>query len=142
MAEQSEDERQAASIQVAISNYVATASLAVLAGSVVLFTYVSQTFAPPWTFFAAITAGAVLLVASVFLGGRGSAEVAKEVGRGEWDSQRRIGEYNLQAALTLLGLVCVLVAAVVGTTAARRSSDLEQRVDRLAVEVQRLELHH
>jgi hypothetical protein len=130
-----EDVRQSANISVAISNYVATAALGVLAGSVVLFTYVSGAFALEAGFYLLIGAGVVSLVASIFVGGRGSAAVAKAVGRAEYHPNKKSQLYNWQAILTLLGLVLVLISAVAGVTVARLHSDADRRLAALEKEV-------
>jgi hypothetical protein len=126
-----EDVRQSANISVAISNYVATAALGVLAGSVVLFTYVSGAFALEAGFYWLIGAGVVSLVASIFVGGRGSAAVAKAVGRAEYHPNEKSESYNWQAILTLLGLVLVLISAVARVTVARLHSDADRRLGAL-----------
>jgi hypothetical protein len=130
-----EDVRQSASISVAISNYVATAALGVLAGAVVLFTYVSGTFAVEDVFYGLIGAGVLLLVASIFVGGRGSAAVAKAVGRKEYHPNKKSEWYNWQAILTLLGLLLVIASAVAGVTVSRLHSDNDQRIRTLEREV-------
>lgn len=79
-----ENQRQAAAIKASIGTYVATAALAALAGALALFTWISQTFAPPWTFylFMVLTAGA--LVASIYVGGRGQDWLVNEVAHDRW----------------------------------------------------------
>jgi hypothetical protein len=130
-----EDVRQSGTISVAISNYVATAALGVLAGAIVLFTYVSGTFTVEDRFYWLIGAGVVSLVASIFLGGRGSAAVAKAIGRKDYDPNKKSQLYNWQAILTLLGLLLVVVSAVAGVTVSRLHSDLDGRMRTLEKEV-------
>ena len=77
----SDDQRQAAAIKAAISTYVATAALAVLAGALALFTYIGQVFAPPWTFYLLMGSAAVVLVASIVIGGDGQDLLVARVAR-------------------------------------------------------------
>jgi hypothetical protein len=133
-----EDRRAAAAIVTGISNYVATAALAVLAGAVALFTFVTQFHKPGTAFYITIAAGAILLVAAIFVGGKGSQAVAESVGDETWDSSADVCEYDWQAILTLLGLVAVIAAVVIGVTAPERSDALAQRVLRLERQVTQL----
>jgi hypothetical protein len=130
-----EDVRQSGTTSVAISNYVATAALGVLAGAVVLFTYVSGTFAVGSLFYWLIGAGVLILVASIFLGGRGSDAVAKAIGRKEYNPNKNSELYNWQAILTLIGLLLVVASAVAGVTVSRLHSDLDARIGTLEKEV-------
>ena len=130
-----EDVRESASISVAISNYVATAALGVLAGAVVLFTYVSGAFAVEDVFYWLIGAGVLFLVASIFVGGRGSGAVAKAVGDKEYCPKKKNKWYNWQATLTLLGLFFVLASVIAGVTVSQRHSDLDKRLGTLEKEV-------
>jgi hypothetical protein len=130
-----EDVRQSGAISVSISNYVATAALGVLAGAVVLFTYVSGTFSVEDAFYWTSGAGVLLLVASIVVGGRGSAAVAKGIGREEYNPNKKSQWYRWQAILTLLGLLLVVVSAIAGVTASRLHSDLDARMKTLEREV-------
>lgn len=108
---------QAASIKVNISNYVGTAALAVLAGAVALFTYVKQNLSPGGAFSILVLLSVIALVVAIIAGGRGANSTAEKVAQGTWDQNTKTDAFNLQAILTLLGLILVLVAAAVGTTA-------------------------
>lgn len=81
----SESVRQAATIKDAISTYVATAALAVMAGALVIYTYVSSSFQESWLFHALIFIGLVRLVLSIFIGGRASGEVTDAVAVDIWN---------------------------------------------------------
>lgn len=111
-----DNERQAAAIKVSISNYVGTAALAMLAGAVALFTYVQQNFNPSAAFYVLILLSVIALVSSFFAGGKGANSTATAVAKGTWSHATKTNSYNVQAILTLAGLVLVLTAAAVGTT--------------------------
>ncbi len=114
-----ENERSQANMKVSISNYVGTATLAVIAGAVALYTFILQNYSPRWYFYVATIAGLVSLVASFIVGGRGANSVADRVGRAEWAAASKTWEFNAQAILTMLGLVLVIVAAFLGNAAPR-----------------------
>jgi len=111
-----DNQRQAATIKVSISNYVGTAALAMLAGAVALFTYIQQNFNPSVTFYVLMLLSVIALVASFFAGGKGANSTADAVAKGTWSDTTKTTAYNVQAILTLAGLVLVLAAAAVGTT--------------------------
>jgi hypothetical protein len=136
--ELTDDQRTAATIPAGISNYVASAALAVLAGATALFTYVSQQFDAPSTFDWAMGIGAGVLVLAIFLGGRGSATLTRQIADGTWDAEKKICTYNWQAILTLVGLVLVLVATVIGTTAEPSTDKTDHRLDKLERKVDKL----
>jgi len=110
---------QAAILKVGISNYVGTATLAVLAGGVALFTYIQQNFKVSGVFYGFTAAAGVLLIASFFVGGRGSAKTANELAKGTWKEDTKIEAFNWQAILTLLGTLALVVATAVGTSSHR-----------------------
>jgi hypothetical protein len=71
-----------------------------------LFTYVSQQFAAPTEFDVVMAIGALVLVASIVLGGGGSATLTVQIAKGCWKQptsrearrlvcgqSRRVGEY-------------------------------------------------
>ena len=116
----SDDQRQAAAIKATISTYVATAALAILAGTVALFTYISQTFAPPWTFYLFMLLTAVTLVAAIVIGGDGQDLLVARVAKGTWTNES-VWQFNAQAVLTLVALVFVIAGTAVGTTAGTSS---------------------
>jgi len=116
-----ENQRQAAAVKVGISNYVGTATLAVLAGGVALFTYFQQNFNVSDVFYGFTVGAAGLLVVSLFLGGRGASSLADKVAKGTWTGQKT-GEFNWQAILALAGTVALLVAVVLGTTSHRTTT--------------------
>lgn len=111
--------RQAAAIKVSISNYVGTATLAVMVGSVALYTYIQQNFRPSWVFYTLIAVSVLLLVLSFIFGGWGSNYTAGEVAKDSWTKDTRSAAFNTQAILTLAGLVFVLAAAGLGATEMR-----------------------
>lgn len=115
-----QDERQAAALKTSISSYVGTATLAVIGGGVALFTYIQQNFVPGGLFYLCIALGALLLVVSFILGGRGADATARALATGAWSTETSKSEFNGQAVFTLLGLIFVLGAAVLGATAPPR----------------------
>lgn len=112
-----ENGRQAAALRTSISSYVGTATLAVIGGGVALFTYIQQSFAPPGLFYVCMALGAGLLVISFILGGRGASSTAAALADGTWSIATSKPAFNWQAILTLLGLLAVMAAAGLGTTA-------------------------
>ena len=113
----SDDTRQYASLLISISNYVGTATLAILAGLVAIFTFVEQTSKPHWYFYLVVVLGVFCLVWSFIDGGRASSSVAKAVGDKTWqaNSKPNQGSFDRQATTTLMGLILVLAAATIGT---------------------------
>jgi hypothetical protein len=132
------DQRTAATIPAGISNYVASAALAVLAGATALFTYVSQQFDAPSVFDWVMGIGAGILVLAIFLGGVGSAQLTRQIAAGSWDSATQIKPYNWQAGLTLVGLLLVLGATVIGTSANPSTDRTDQRLEKLEHAVHKL----
>ena len=66
-------------------------------------------------------AAAVLLVASLFLGGKGASSMADKLAKGTWKGERT-GAFNWQAILALAGTVALLVATAVGTSSHRTTT--------------------
>jgi hypothetical protein len=114
-----ENERQAAALKAGISSYVGTATLAMLAGGVALFTYVQQNFNVSGVFYGFTAAAGVLLIASFVAGGKGANTTASELAKGTWKKGTNTPAFNVQAILTLLGTVALVVATVVGTSSHR-----------------------
>lgn len=134
-----ENKRQAGAISASISTYVATAALAVLAGAVALFTYVTQNYVAEDWFYGLLAAGVAALVVAIFLGGKGSAAVAQAVGSGDYEPGTTSDFFSCQAGLTLIGLLLILAATAVGVTDARQTSAVAREVEALKTRVSRLE---
>jgi hypothetical protein len=130
-----ENERQAATIKVTISNYVATAALGVTAGAAVLYTYISQNFVTPTIFHLLMVGAVAALVLSIVLGGAGSDTIADKVAHDEWRKTTHLSSFNWQAILTLLGLLLVLGATVIGVGSDRQQSNVDKQLDALSHEV-------
>ncbi|MGH8961919.1 MAG: hypothetical protein ACRDWT_12150 [Jatrophihabitantaceae bacterium] len=109
-----EDQRLAASLRVSISSYVGTASLAVLAGLVAVFTYYQQNFEPMVLFYVFISTATVAIVASIICGGKGAASVAKKVAQSTYDGSTETSEFNYQAILALVCVIAAIAAVVCG----------------------------
>ena len=125
-----EDQRLAAGLKVGISNHVASAALAVLGGGLGLFTYISQSFAPPSSFYALMGAAAAMLVASIWAGGDGAARTVSAIAGGSW-SDKSLPQFNWQALLTLLALIVLIVATAIGVSSAKVSAGTDRRVERV-----------
>lgn len=132
-----DDQRQAVGLKVGISNYVATAALAVLAGSLALFTYISQSFKPPVSFFVLMGLTAGMLVTAIFVGGLGADETVAEAASGTWRNQS-IWQFEAQAGLTLLALLLLIAATAVGASSPTQSTAAERRVQRVEQRATRL----
>lgn len=115
-----ENGRQAAGFKIGISNYVATATLAVLAGLVVLFTYIQQSFKTYLDFYICVASAVLSLVASLIFGGLGCDKVATKVLNNEPNTNLKVSFFDYQAKLALLGLIFVVAAAAFGTIHAVR----------------------
>jgi hypothetical protein len=135
-----DNERVAAGIKVGISNYVASASLAVLAGALALYTYLSQNFEPPWSFQALMITAALALVASIALGGDGADATVAKVASDAWHNDST-WQFNWQAILTLLALLLLIAATAVGATAPRATDEPPRELSRIAAELRRLADH-
>jgi hypothetical protein len=110
-----ENERQAALIKTSISSYVGTATLAVLAGAVALFTYIQQSLKPSIVFYFLILIAVIALIVSFILGGKGANATAKSLADGTWTKDSKTSAFNWQAVLTLVGVVFLIAATAVGT---------------------------
>jgi amino acid transporter len=127
-------------MKVGISNYVASAALAVIGGAAALYTYISQTFNPPTGFDLLMLAALACLVISIVLGGRGADDATAAVANDTWTMSSSGRAFELQAVLTLLGLILVLIATFVGAMSDRRESSVEARVERLEKQVRHLQV--
>jgi len=132
-----DDQRVAVGLKVGISNYVATASLAVLAGSLALYTYIAQNFSPSWLFYVLIGLGSLALVASIFLGGMGTDFSVAKAATGEWDNPD-MWQFDWQAVLTIVALVFVIAATARGTTSDRAPDGAAKSREHVAGELRRL----
>jgi hypothetical protein len=142
--ELSEEVRQAATMKVGISTYVATSALAVMAGTLVIYSFVASSFHESWLFHVLIFLGLLLLVLSVFIGGSESGRITDAIADGDWDPKdtkqgKFGGRFSQQAMLTLGGLVVVTLATITGVGSDAEKSRNDERVDDLIGEVQTLE---
>jgi hypothetical protein len=135
----SDGKLQAASMKVGISNYVASAALAVIGGAAALYTYISQTFDPPDAFWILMLAGLVSLVVSIFVGGLGADDATHAVATGNWTTNTSGNRFNYQSMLTLLGLILVLLATWIGASSDRRGSSVEDRLDKVEQQLKKIE---
>jgi hypothetical protein len=106
-----DNSRQAAALKVSISSYVGTATLALIAGGVALYTYVQQNFSPSIGFYLPMLLAVVALVISFVLGGKGANSTATELAKGTWTKDTKTKSFNWQAILVLIGLCLMLIAA-------------------------------
>jgi preprotein translocase subunit SecG len=127
-------------MKVGISNYVGGAALAVIGGAAALYTYISQTFDPSGLFDVLMLVALLCLVASIFLGGRGADATTVAVANETWTTRSAGNDFNLQALLTLLGLLLVLGATVLGAMSDRRESNVETQVKTLEKQVDHLQI--
>lgn len=125
-------------MKVGISNYVGGAALAVIGGAAALYTYISQTFNPSAGFDGLMLLALALLVLSIVLGGMGADDATAAVANDTWTMASSGNKFDLQATFTLLGLILVIVATVIGASSERRESSVEGRVDTLEREVRKL----
>jgi predicted MFS family arabinose efflux permease len=133
----SEGKRQAASMKVAISNYVASAALAVIGGAAALYTYISQTFEPPRAFWVLMVLGLACLVGSIVAGGLGADDATVAVADDTWTMNTSGGKFNGQAILTLVGLILVILATLIGASSDRRESSVEDRLEKIEQQIEK-----
>lgn len=129
-----ENQRQAATIRVGISNYVGTAALAVLAGEAAFFTFAQQVYALWWLFYGLVGLAALLIVLSMIAGGQGAASIAKKVADGTYSGEK-IPKFNKQAILTLLAMVIVIAAIPVALSASPRRTQQDNCAEMLSQEL-------
>jgi len=108
---------QAASIKVGISNYVGSATLAVIGGAIAVFTYVQANFSVTREFYVLFGAAVASSVLSLIVGGRAANTTAQAVAGKSWNDATSKSGYNFQAISSLLGLGLLVVATLIGTTA-------------------------
>jgi drug/metabolite transporter (DMT)-like permease len=114
-----ENQRQAAGLKASISNYVGTATLAVLAGGVGLFTYVQKNFNASDPFYILTACAGLLLIVSFIAGGKGQNTTAEQLADDNWTKDTVTHAFNVQACLTLAAAVLLVIATVVGTNSHR-----------------------
>ncbi|MDX6633971.1 MAG: hypothetical protein QOF06_174 [Solirubrobacterales bacterium] len=129
----SDQEMQAASIQVSISTHVASATLGALAGAIALFTYLSQTYDLTAGFYGFLALAGAAFVLSLVIGASGSSKVARLLITGTWTATSKIPMFSAQAFLALVGLVLLLIATAVALGSPQHESSLETRVQHLEV---------
>lgn len=140
----SEEVRQAATMKVGISTYVATSALAVMAGTLVIYTFVASSFHEPRLFHGLIFLGLLLLVLSIVIGGRESGRITDAIADEDWKPENTKrgyfgGPFSEQAILTLVGLVVVTAATITGVASDSEKSGTDKRIDDLIGQVQTLE---
>jgi hypothetical protein len=111
------EELEAASIKVGISNYVGSATLAVIGGAIAVFTYVQANFSVTPQFYWLFGAAVASSVLSLIVGGRAANTTAEAVATKSWKNATSKSMYNFQAISSLLGLGLLVVATLIGTTA-------------------------
>lgn len=134
-----EGQHRAASMKVGISNYVASAALAVIGGAAALYTYISQTFNPSMAFEALMMCGLISLVLSIVVGGAGADDATNAVADDTWGKNTSGGKFNTQAVLTLIGLILVIAATVIGASSDRHGSAIEDRLEKVEQRLVKLE---
>ena len=143
---QPEDRRAAATLATSVSGYVMTAALGIIGAQAAIVTFTLDKKEHLVWFFWVWGAGFVLLVASIFCGGKGMTEIYKQGYTGNWQTQTS-GRFQLQATLTLAAIPLTLgslflgdpkrepVRNVVATPPALSASDALLRVERLPLDV-------
>ena len=109
-----DDRRAAVEIKVSLSSYLISAALTVLGVQVALVTFILDKRDGLMAFGVLSCVGALLLVASMFLGGKGISEAYKQGFSGDWQMTSSQGQFSLQAVLALVGVCCVAFSAFLG----------------------------
>lgn len=122
-ADEKEDARQAASMAVGIASSVATAALAVLAVLGAIVTYVAANYADLTLFYVLAAITGIAMVAAVYIGIIGVAEITKNGYKGEWKPSTKSKLFNKQAFVALFGVVVLAATIVVGFTATTKPPD-------------------
>jgi hypothetical protein len=131
-----EDRRAAVEIKMSLSSYLISAALTVLGVQVALITFVLDKRESLLFFGVVSVAGALLLVASMFVGGKGITEAYKKGFAGNWQVTSTQGQFSLQAALALAGVFCVAWSAFLGRTQPDiKTSALEAEINNLKATV-------
>ena len=108
-----EDKRAAVNIETSLSSYLMTAALAVIGAEAAVLTFVLDKREKLGSFYFVSGLGFLLLVASIYHGGRGIMEVYKNGFAGKWGVQTSKRDFNRQAILSLLGVILVFASVVV-----------------------------
>jgi hypothetical protein len=115
MADQPEDQRNAATIYASLSSYVMTASLGVIAAQAALATFVLDKRDHLTGFYVCMIAGILANVVSIVFGGRGIAAIASGGFDGIWSLKPNGDSFNRQAIFCLLGMVLLLASLFAGS---------------------------
>jgi len=125
-----EDQRTAVAMQVSLSNSLVTAALTVLGAQAVIVTFVLDKRTDLSVFYAVSSVGAVMLVSSMVVGGKGIAEAYKSGFAGTWRSASS-GQFQFQTILALVGVFAVGVSTFCGTAQPPDSAILSTMLERL-----------
>ena len=120
------DLRQAASQAIGIAGAVSTAALAVLAIIGAILTYIASNYHDLAVFYIVIGIASLLMLAGVYLGIRGVAEITNNGYSGHWEPWTKSHLFDKQALCALCGFVALGVALPLGFTATRNSSALQK----------------
>ena len=132
------EKRTASGIAVNLSSYLITGSLAVLGAQAVVVTFVLDKRDHLLIFALISILAFVSLIGGIVVGGKGIYELGRRGYDGTWDVVARSARFNLQALLTLAGVLLVAISTLLGDSTA---FDEELRIMQ-GVNAARIEIAH
>jgi hypothetical protein len=107
---------------VGVPTSITTAALAMLGIIGAIATYIASNYQDLTAFYILISTSAIALIWGVWQGVRGITELTNKGFEGEWLVETKKHRFNKQAGATLLGLIVLGVAVIVGFTAPSKPS--------------------
>ena len=129
------DQRAASGIVASLSSYVATATLAVLGAQAVIVTFILDKRDHLGFFYALSVIGFVILVASIFVGGKGVNEIAEAGALGIWKTKTEGKKFAWQSVLALIGVAIVAASATTGRDKPDRTNAQYLQISRQIADV-------
>jgi cell division protein FtsB len=136
------EKRTASGIAVNLSSYLITGALAMVGAQAVVVTFVFDKRDHLTLFYAVTAITFILLIASIYFGGKGIDELIEEGYKGGWLIHSRHGEFNMQSLCILAGAVLLAISATLGTpkesAAEKEIATLNATVVQMAGQIQTL----
>ena len=126
MAATVDDKRAASSITAALSSYLMTAALGVIAAEAVIVTFAFDKREHLFWFDLFSGAGLVASTGSIYFGGRGIGELARRGFDGDWITKTSRGHFSKQAFLALAGILLVSASVFCGRPKVEKPSLLQE----------------
>jgi hypothetical protein len=120
-----EDLRTAASVKISLSTNLMTIALALLGAVSGISVFVLDKKEQLFWFYAAVIAVTLLLVASIFFGGKGIHNCYRKGAAGDWSLSGDKGRFDLQAKLCLGGALLVVALPFLGAESKPESNEVK-----------------